>query len=159
VVSVLLFTIGGVVQVSSRQAPPATANAQAGSGRAQPEPINFDDHVGWTQIFDGKTLNGWDGSPDVWHVEDGAIVGESSGHPSGTTNIIRHGGEPANFLCQPTVGGAWKLGTGSAANGAHLSLRLSLRHIESGWIPRQAPALHRFAILALASQTHSARAQ
>jgi hypothetical protein len=64
----------------------------------QPEPINFDDHVGWTQIFDGKSLNGWDGSPDVWHVEDGAIVGESSpDHPSGTTNIIWRGGEPANF--------------------------------------------------------------
>src|SRR5580658_2796021 len=64
----------------------------------QPEPINFDDHVGWTQIFDGKTLNGWDGDAEVWHVEDGAIVGESSPeHPSGTTNIIWRGGEPANF--------------------------------------------------------------
>ena len=64
----------------------------------QPEPINFNDHVCWTQIFDGKTLNGWDGNTDVWQVEDGAIVGESSpGHPSGTTNIIWRGGEPANF--------------------------------------------------------------
>ncbi len=64
----------------------------------QPEPINFDDHVGWTQIFDGKTLTGWDGDTEVWHVEDGAIVGESSdANPSGTTNIIWRGGEPANF--------------------------------------------------------------
>jgi hypothetical protein len=64
----------------------------------QPDPINFDDHVGWTQIFDGKTLNGWDGDTEVWHVEDGAIIGESSPeHPSGTTNIIWRGGEPANF--------------------------------------------------------------
>jgi hypothetical protein len=64
----------------------------------QPEPINFDDHDGWVQIFDGKTLNGWDGRSDIWHVEDGAIVGESSPeHPSGTTNIIWKGGEPANF--------------------------------------------------------------
>jgi hypothetical protein len=98
VVSVFSFTIGGVSQVSAQAAPPATASAQASSNRAQPEPINFDDHEGWTQIFDGKTLNGWDGPPDVWHVEDGAIVGESSAeHPSGTTNIIWHGGEPANF--------------------------------------------------------------
>jgi len=29
--------------------------------------------------FDGKTLNGWSGSPDWWSVEDGAIVGKSSG--------------------------------------------------------------------------------
>src|ERR1700741_2900751 len=64
----------------------------------QPEPINFDDHDGWVQIFDGKTLDGWDGRPDIWHVEDGAIVGESSPErPSGTTNIIWKGGEPANF--------------------------------------------------------------
>jgi hypothetical protein len=64
----------------------------------QPEPINFDDHDGWVQIFDGKTLSGWDGRSDIWHVEDGAIVGESSPeHPSGTTNIIWGGGEPANF--------------------------------------------------------------
>jgi 3-keto-disaccharide hydrolase len=64
----------------------------------QPEPINFDDHDGWTQIFDGKTLKNWDGDTDVWHVEDDALVGESSPeHPSGTTNIIWRGGEPANF--------------------------------------------------------------
>jgi len=30
-------------------------------------------------LFDGKTLNGWSGSPDWWSVEDGAIVGKSSG--------------------------------------------------------------------------------
>jgi len=64
----------------------------------QPDPIDFDDHTGWTQIFDGKTLDGWDGPSDIWHVEDGAIVGESTPeHPAGTTNIIWRGGEPANF--------------------------------------------------------------
>jgi hypothetical protein len=79
----------------------------------QPEPINFDDHDGWVQIFDGKTLNGWDGRSDIWHVEDGAIVGESSPeHPSGTTNIIWGGGEPANFELKLEM----KL-EGSGANG------------------------------------------
>ncbi len=79
----------------------------------QPEPIDFDDHVGWTQIFDGKTLDNWDGDADVWHVEDGAIVGESSPeHPSGTTNIIWRGGEPANFELKLEM----KL-EGSGANG------------------------------------------
>jgi hypothetical protein len=79
----------------------------------QPEPINFDDHDGWVQIFDGKTLDGWDGRPDIWHVEDGAIVGESSPeHPSGTTNIIWKGGEPANFELKLEM----KL-EGSGANG------------------------------------------
>ena len=54
--------------------------------------------MGWTQIFDGKTLKDWDGDTDVWHVKNGALVGDSSPeHPSGTTNIIWRGGEPANF--------------------------------------------------------------
>jgi hypothetical protein len=85
---------------------PARSHVAAQQARAprpaspftQPDPIDFNDHDGWTQIFDGKTLNGWDGTPDVWHVEDGAIVGVSTTqHPSGTTNIIWRGGEPANF--------------------------------------------------------------
>jgi hypothetical protein len=69
-----------------------------GGGFTQPDPIDFNDHQGWTQIFDGKTLQGWDGSPQVWHVEDGSLVAQSSPeHPSGTTNIIWRGGQPANF--------------------------------------------------------------
>ena len=79
----------------------------------QPEPINFDDHDGWVQIFDGKTLSGWDGRSNIWHVEDGALVGESSPeHPSGTTNIIWTGGEPGNFELKLEM----KL-EGSGANG------------------------------------------
>jgi Domain of Unknown Function (DUF1080) len=67
-------------------------------GFTQPDPIDFSDHAGWTQIFDGKTMQGWDGSPEVWHVEDSSLVAESSPeHPSGTTNIIWRGGQPANF--------------------------------------------------------------
>jgi 3-keto-disaccharide hydrolase len=40
-----------------------------------PEP---DDTTGFVQIFDGKSLTGWDGDPSFWRVEDGAIVGEST---------------------------------------------------------------------------------
>lgn len=32
---------------------------------------------GFTSLFDGKTLAGWQGDPKVWTVEDGAIVGRS----------------------------------------------------------------------------------
>ena len=113
VVSVALFAVSGASQVSAQQAPPSTPRPRPTSGFMQPEPMNFDDHDGWTQIFDGKTLNGWDGPSDVWHVEDGAIVGESSAeHPSGTTNIIWHGGEPGNFRLRLEM----KL-EGSGANG------------------------------------------
>lgn len=33
-------------------------------------------------LFDGRTLDGWEGNPDVWRVRDGAIVGGSlAGNP------------------------------------------------------------------------------
>ena len=59
---------------------------------------DFNDHEGFQQIFDGKTLSGWDGAPEVWRVEDGAIVGEATQEkPTGTTFIIYRGSEPADF--------------------------------------------------------------
>src|ERR1700722_12666946 len=97
----------------------------------QPDPIDFNDHDGWTQIFDGKTLNGWDGPPDVWHVEDGSIVGVSSPeHPSGTTNIIWRGGEVGNFMLKVEM----KL-EGSGANGG-----IQYRSLNVPPRPRQIPA-------------------
>ena len=35
------------------------------------------DDAGFVPIFDGKTLDGWEGNPDIWRVEDGAIVGQT----------------------------------------------------------------------------------
>jgi hypothetical protein len=95
---ILSVVVASLCACTSAQQPSPPAHRPQAFHFVQPEPINFDDHVGWTQIFDGKSLNNWDGDTDVWHVEDGAIVGESSpDHPSGTTNIIWRGGEPANF--------------------------------------------------------------
>ena len=36
------------------------------------------DPDGFKPIFDGKTLTGWTGDENLWRVEDGAIVGQSS---------------------------------------------------------------------------------
>ena len=44
----------------------------------EPAPLNFDDHAGFEQIFDGQSLADWEGDPTVWRVTDGAIVGEST---------------------------------------------------------------------------------
>ncbi|MGQ0634753.1 MAG: 3-keto-disaccharide hydrolase [Planctomycetaceae bacterium] len=51
--------------------------AAAGSAVAQPPfPVPAtDDDAGFESIFDGKTLNGWEGDPKYWRVEDGCLVG------------------------------------------------------------------------------------
>ena len=43
--------------------------------------MNSADHAGWIQMFDGKSLAGWDGPTDLWHVEDGKIVVQSKADP------------------------------------------------------------------------------
>ncbi|WP_068090549.1 3-keto-disaccharide hydrolase [Novosphingobium rosa] len=46
----------------------------------EPTPYTFDDHPGWQSMFDGKTLQGWEGQIDAWHVEDGAITATDHGN-------------------------------------------------------------------------------
>jgi hypothetical protein len=36
---------------------------------------------GYTLMFNGKDLDGWDGDPALWSVQDGVIVGTSDHHP------------------------------------------------------------------------------
>lgn len=82
----------------------APAPQNGGSRFTQPDPINFDDHAGWTSMFDGSTMKGWDGSSEVWRAENGAITGESTpDKPSGTTYVIWQGGEPKNFELKAEV--------------------------------------------------------
>jgi len=77
------------------QAPaPAPQARGGGGGFSQPDPIVFDDHAGWTSLFDGQSLKDWDGNLELWKAEGGAIVSTST---SGTIYLIWKGGEPANF--------------------------------------------------------------
>ena len=54
---------------------------------------------GWETIFDGKTLEKWDGNPEFWSVRDGAITGQTTADKptKGNTFIIWRGGETADF--------------------------------------------------------------
>jgi len=47
-------------------------------------------------IFDGKTLNGWDGDPKLWSVQDGAITGKTTIIKQNTF-LIWKGGELKDF--------------------------------------------------------------
>jgi Domain of Unknown Function (DUF1080) len=54
---------------------------------------------GFQSIFDGKSLAGWDGDPQFWKVENGAIVGQTATNkqPKQNTFLIWRGGSPADF--------------------------------------------------------------
>ena len=42
----------------------------------RPMPVATNDESGFVQIFDGKSLAGWEGDPQYWRVENGCLVGE-----------------------------------------------------------------------------------
>lgn len=45
---------------------------------------------GWTPLFDGKSLNGWEGDPRVWSVENGAIVASTDVHKIEQNTFLIH---------------------------------------------------------------------
>lgn len=92
----------------SSQAPPAGPSSPPPPGSpatpripsifVAPDPIDDNDHVGWTPLFDGRTLGGWDGNPAVWTVQDGAITAVSTADRRvGSTHLIWRGGDVADF--------------------------------------------------------------
>jgi hypothetical protein len=66
--------------------------------QVQPTP-GADDETGFEPIFDGKTLDGWEGDPAYWRVEDGCLVGEVTPETllQRNTFIVWQGGRPADF--------------------------------------------------------------
>ncbi|MBD3630685.1 DUF1080 domain-containing protein [Cyclobacterium sp.] len=87
VISTLVFACGSGQQNDSE------TDSVAEAVQAQ------DDNDGFVQIFDGSTLNGWDGDPTYWRVEDGALIGEITEETTLDRNhfIIWQGGQPADF--------------------------------------------------------------
>jgi putative heme-binding domain-containing protein len=54
---------------------------------------------GFVSLFNGKDLSGWDGNPELWSVEDGAITGKTKGPGHLTYNqfLIWRDGTLKNF--------------------------------------------------------------
>jgi hypothetical protein len=78
---------------------PGAAGAGRGGGGRGTAPLDYADNEGWVSLFDGQTLNGWDGDPRYWSVKDGAIAAEPSCEkPTGTIYLVWQGGEPADFM-------------------------------------------------------------
>jgi len=58
-----------------------------------------DKNAGFTKIFNGKDLTGWTGNPELWSVEEDAIVGKTTAEKpiKGNTFLIWTNGEVADF--------------------------------------------------------------
>jgi hypothetical protein len=63
--------------------------------------------VGFTSMFNGQDLSGWEGQGKFWKVQDGAIVGETKEASQQTIFLYWKGGEPADFemRCQLRISG------------------------------------------------------
>ncbi len=64
----------------------------------RPEAITGDE-PGFKSIFDGRTLDGWEGNPKYWRVADGVMVGEITPETiiKSNTFLIWRGGSPKDF--------------------------------------------------------------
>jgi hypothetical protein len=94
------------LSVIAQQSPPPPGGqggpprGPGGQGRGPGiEALAMDDHTGFEQIFDGKTLKGWDGNPEAWRVENDSIVGESTTDKplKANTFLIYRGSMPGDF--------------------------------------------------------------
>lgn len=63
------------------------------------QPLAIDDRTGFTSMFDGTSLAGWEGDPAFWRVEGGLLVGESTAEKPlpANTFIIYTKSQPADF--------------------------------------------------------------
>jgi hypothetical protein len=64
----------------------------------RPEALTGDE-PGFRPIFDGKTLDGWEGDPKYWRVVDGVMTGEITPETliKSNTFLIWRGGSPKDF--------------------------------------------------------------
>jgi serine/threonine protein kinase len=71
-------------------APPISASGSNGG---------VTDAEGFVDLFDGRTLSGWDGDPRFWSVEAGAITGQfaAGGGPASNTCLVWRGGSLDDF--------------------------------------------------------------
>ena len=98
--------VGAQTVPPALESPPAGPPATGSQGQKligmpkfhEPAPYNFDDHGGFKQIFDGKSLTGWDADTAIWRVDGGLMVGETlDGKPKGNNYIVYRGDKARNF--------------------------------------------------------------
>jgi hypothetical protein len=88
--------LGSLVATAARL--PLAGQSYVPKQSDRPAPLAGDE-PGFTRMFDGKTLQGWEGDPKYWSVANGAMTGEITPDTviKSNTFIIWRGGQPADF--------------------------------------------------------------
>jgi Domain of Unknown Function (DUF1080) len=86
------------LSIAAQAAQPASGQLYVPKQSDRPETATGDE-PGFTPMFDGKTLSGWEGNLKYWRIEDGAMVGEITPETliKSNTFIIWRGGAPKDF--------------------------------------------------------------
>ncbi len=94
-----LLVFAGIAALAGAAQQPATPYVPKQSDR--PEAVAGDE-AGFQPIFDGKTLDGWEGDPTYWRVENGSLVGEITPATviKSNTFIIWRGGSAARLRAE-----------------------------------------------------------
>jgi hypothetical protein len=121
--------------ITSAQAQTALGRAGGGGRGGAVVPDNAD---GFTALFDGKTLNGWDGDPMFWSVKEGNLHAESTPDKvvgrdiPGNTFLIWKGGTLKDFelkvdyrFIQSGTSGASAAATNTGNSGIQFRARMS----------------------------------
>jgi hypothetical protein len=81
-----------------------SCNSSSGTEPTKNDSVDSVQHDdGFVNLFDGKTLDGWQGDTAVWKMQDGVVTGEitaSSTPLKSNTFLIWRGGSPADFELQ-----------------------------------------------------------
>ena len=94
-------------------AAPGASGGRGGGQRGSAVQYDDNDNTGFQSLFDGKSLNGWEGAPGMWDIKDSAIhIDTACGHPTGTTYIYWTGGEAADFILKYDMKGTQNVNGG-----------------------------------------------
>jgi hypothetical protein len=85
--------------IAQEGAPPAATKGRGAGPRNMADLVPALEESGFQALFDGKSLQGWDGNPEIWRVEGGVIIGETTAEKpiKQNTFLIWSGGKPGDF--------------------------------------------------------------
>jgi hypothetical protein len=110
--ALMLATPWACAQTPAAQSAPG-AGGGPGRGLRGAAAYDYANNEGFTSLFDGATLNGWDGEPGFWSVKDSAIyVAPSCEKPTGTIYLVWQGGEVSDFILKYELKGTPTINSG-----------------------------------------------